>query len=383
MGDQESPRHALPEISVVKRRAYLVAMLAGMGGGLLEWVDRTPSSGITSPILLLWAIAWTWALWRNHLTVVRFELGSFVLLAFFTGAKFVDALWTSDNLAAAHQALLASGYAWLVVLAIVAFLFFDARTGLWTTAAITAVLAAVGVARFLDGGASIGDLAGFLDFERFMLYIGTVVAMLYALAFVKTHLAEAHELTEQLTQLAYLDELTGVANRRHLAETLDVEIARAARYAHPLSIIQFDLDRFKQLNDTYGHAAGDAVLKETVRRMRRQLRLGDLLGRWGGEEFLVLLPETGLSNALAVADRMRRAMGVRYFERVGRVTASFGVTTLHPGDTAASVVERTDEALYQAKAEGRDRVAVVTDDREPEPRGARPAEPAPLQRGAS
>jgi len=368
---------------VVKRRAYLVAMLAGMGGGLLEWIDRTPSSGITSPILLLWAIAWTWALWRNHLTVVRFELGSFVLLTLFTGAKFVDALWASDSLAAAHQALLASGYAWLVVLAIVAYLFFDARTGLWTTAAITAVIAGVGVARFLSGGANVSDLAGFLDFERFMLYIGTVVAMLYALAFVKTHLAEAHELTEQLTQLAYLDELTGVANRRHLAETLDVEIARAARYGHPLSVIQFDLDRFKQLNDTYGHAAGDAVLKETVRRIRRQLRLGDLLGRWGGEEFLVLLPETALSQALAVADRMRRAMSTRYQERVARVTASFGVTAYRLGDTAASVVERTDEALYRAKAEGRDRVEVVTDNRTPESGGARSGEPAPLQRGAS
>jgi diguanylate cyclase (GGDEF)-like protein len=153
------------------------------------------------------------------------------------------------------------------------------------------------------------------------------------------------------------DDLTGCHTRAHAIEVMDAELRRARRSHSPVSVIMFDLDHFKDINDRYGHLAGDAVLAAVGARMRDVLRGSDLKCRFGGEEFLVLLPETPIEGAKRVADTIRRElaeMQVTWKDRILNVTASFGVTAALPAeiDTQA-IIARADAALYHAKEQGR------------------------------
>lgn len=158
-----------------------------------------------------------------------------------------------------------------------------------------------------------------------------------------------------LEELANTDELTGLANRRKLAETARHDMRIARRYGQPLCLIVFDLDHFKEVNDTHGHAVGDAVLAAVAMRCREVMRDVDTFGRWGGEEFAVIMPQTGLEAACAMAERLRAALrGFSPVEGVS-VSASFGVAELGREDFEG-LASRADAALYRAKREGRDRV---------------------------
>jgi len=135
-----------------------------------------------------------------------------------------------------------------------------------------------------------------------------------------------------------------------------VEVSRAERYGRPLSVILLDIDRFKAVNDTHGHPVGDAVLVETAERLLTALRTSDVPGRWGGEEFLIICPETPLDTALQLAERLRHDYEVRDFPAAGRLTASFGVAAHHKGLLANDILLSVDQALYRAKNDGRNRV---------------------------
>jgi diguanylate cyclase (GGDEF)-like protein len=165
------------------------------------------------------------------------------------------------------------------------------------------------------------------------------------------------EARKRIEQLSRRDALTGLTNRRWLDEVLLLELERSQRYGAPLSVIMADLDHFKAVNDSFGHAVGDQVLKAASDALKGAARMTDVVGRYGGEEFLVLLPNTALKQALVLAERLRaglRQMPVTF--RSEPVTGSFGVTQRALGDTIASLVDRADEALYEAKHAGRDRV---------------------------
>ncbi|WP_296704618.1 sensor domain-containing diguanylate cyclase [Thiocapsa sp. UBA6158] len=164
-----------------------------------------------------------------------------------------------------------------------------------------------------------------------------------------------------LKRLATTDRLTGAHNRWSFEDVILAEIARLHRYAEPMSLLLFDVDHFKVINDTHGHQAGDTVLVELSQRVRAQLRAVDALARWGGEEFAVLLPQCTLAQAEPVAEKLRRLIASQPFAQVGRVTASFGVAGFLPQDTLDTVLKRADDALYAAKSAGRNRVCVATD----------------------
>ncbi len=159
-----------------------------------------------------------------------------------------------------------------------------------------------------------------------------------------------------LEQLAAQDKLTNLYNRRKLDESFALEVARAERYGRPLSAILLDIDHFKAVNDTYGHPVGDAVLTETADRLRAALRTSDIPGRWGGEEFLILCPETPLETAVQLAERLRQNYETRDFPVAGRLTASFGVAAHRKGRRAEDILLHADAALYRAKNGGRNRV---------------------------
>lgn len=156
--------------------------------------------------------------------------------------------------------------------------------------------------------------------------------------------------------LAITDRLTGLYNRLKLDEVLEAEITRAKRYETPLSVIILDVDYFKSVNDIHGHQVGDIVLKEVAANLLACGRKSDTLGRWGGEEFLIVLPNTNLTGALQRAQNMRASLQASSFHVVGSKTASFGVAELLQEDSEDSLIERADKALYSAKMGGRNRV---------------------------
>lgn len=169
-------------------------------------------------------------------------------------------------------------------------------------------------------------------------------------------------LHEQTVALSITDPLTGVPNRRYLFQQLDAEIARAARFSHPLTVLMIDIDHFKHLNDSAGHAAGDDVLRQVCQLMRQNLRKVDTLARYGGEEFVVLLPQISLGESLEVAEKLRRSVAEGNLEHGknqpgGKVTISVGVACL-PRDATdqAKLVDCADSALYASKRAGRDKV---------------------------
>ena len=170
------------------------------------------------------------------------------------------------------------------------------------------------------------------------------------------------ELADALAQLEFLsqrDGLTGAVNRRHMTTLLDDEVRRQRRSGRPMAIAMLDIDWFKRVNDSHGHAVGDAVLRQMTRSATEVLRTTDVLARWGGEEFLLLMPETTLAQAIEVAERVRRQVREADWSQYASalaVSISCGVSEHATEATPAQTLERADAALYRAKQQGRDRV---------------------------
>jgi diguanylate cyclase (GGDEF)-like protein len=178
-------------------------------------------------------------------------------------------------------------------------------------------------------------------------------------------LLRAFRWTEEQASEARIDALTGLANRRALEEILAAEISRAHRFAHQLAVVLLDLDRFKEINDSFGHAAGDVMLRAVSRLLTSLARQGDTVARWGGEEFVVVLPETDLAGAQRFAERLRRTIEAHAVGEM-RTSASCGVATMLPEDNVEELLGAADQALYQAKSNGRNRTESAV-------RGPRPA----------
>jgi two-component system cell cycle response regulator len=168
------------------------------------------------------------------------------------------------------------------------------------------------------------------------------------------------EYHEEIYRLTIIDGLTEIHNKRYLLEFLDREIARSSRHNRPLSLVMIDIDRFKSINDQFGHLGGDFTLRELAVRIKGNVRKEELLARYGGEEFAAVLPETPMEGALIVADRILKVVNQTPFvfeDKTFTVTISAGVVTTQgeANMTATELIRRADEKLYQAKKEGRDR----------------------------
>ena len=177
---------------------------------------------------------------------------------------------------------------------------------------------------------------------------------------VRQRTQELQRANQALEMQARSDPLTGLLNRRGLEGQFDFAIALARRSGWPLSLLTVDVDHFKRVNDTHGHGAGDQVLQGLARTLQQRLRRSDVAARIGGEEFVALLPDTGLKEAQATADALRLAVAAQEYPQVGHITISLGVSALRGGDEdgASALLQRADAALYQAKGEGRNRVCV-------------------------
>ena len=184
---------------------------------------------------------------------------------------------------------------------------------------------------------------------------------LYGCLLVVADISRQKAIERRLEQLSITDGLTGVFNRRHFENLLEIEFQKSRRHRLPLSCLMIDLDYFKRCNDTLGHLFGDAVLRESAQRIRKEIRGHDILARYGGEEFVLLLPNISASGAQEVGERIRSAIGRQLFSYDGknhRMTASIGVAGAEGEQTLLpeGLIRKADQALYHAKGSGRDRV---------------------------
>jgi diguanylate cyclase (GGDEF)-like protein len=182
--------------------------------------------------------------------------------------------------------------------------------------------------------------------------------LLDALARELGRFVERKRAEDEMKRLASTDKLTGAFNRTKFDEIIKREVERARRFDHPLAIIMFDIDHFKEINDTYGHLTGDAALRDIAALVNKLIRKIDFLVRWGGEEFVIIAPETPLDRASGLAERIRKAIAKNRFDGIKGVSASFGVTTLKKSDDIDHVLTRVDNALYKAKSSGRNQVEI-------------------------
>ena len=167
------------------------------------------------------------------------------------------------------------------------------------------------------------------------------------------------KLVENLQKAAIFDDLTGCYNKKEIEILLEKFLKEFLRYGTPLSVMMLDIDHFKKVNDTYGHLAGDFILKEVANIIKSTIRSSDACGRFGGEEFIILLPNTKLSGAMKLAERIRENIQNHKFifnDIKVPITVSIGITSASKNDSIYSLIQRVDEALYEAKNKGRNRI---------------------------
>lgn len=247
-----------------------------------------------------------------------------------------------------------SGDLWvLTIIIILSFLFYRPKQARLLSSGLFLLSAATVI--FRSSNLMDGDVASALKLIKPVIYFSICLYLIHTLSLFRNVAKSAKSKANEFEKLAYFDELTGIANRRKLTEVLMKEIESARRYNTPLSIIIFDIDHFKQVNDHYGHNYGDLVLKEVSYSVANTVRSSDSLGRWGGEEFLCILPNTNSHVAFELAERLRLGIADSLLDDGPQITASFGIAQLMNLDNIDSFINRADQALYSAKEQGRNR----------------------------
>jgi polar amino acid transport system substrate-binding protein len=193
----------------------------------------------------------------------------------------------------------------------------------------------------------------------YILLLGSIcIVLVFAiwLFLLKKEIRQKNSIEQRLKKLAHIDSLTSIFNRYMLDVTLDKEIALVKRHGNPLSVIFFDIDGFKNINDTYGHNVGDSILSELSRLISNSIRESDIFGRWGGDEFLLICLETKEEDALHLAGQLNRIIERHTFKKHVNVTCSFGVTSYREGDTRQCIMARVDRHFYEVKRSKREMI---------------------------
>ena len=340
-------------VTAVKRRVYLLGLPFAVacsvllfwleaGQGALHLVDYIGLPLLSGLKLTLWVFFWQRRGKFFVLELLLFGGVSLLLLSSLAYTVFELSVGSIGNLASI-------GY-WTSVLYTLAFLIFGVHYGLKLSLAVYLVALGVWLVGMLGGVPNPSERS--LLFQLFLTN-GLLLLLLYSFGVLieqQARQAAAHK------QEANTDLLTGLPNRRFLQAQLGGEFERAVRYQRTFSVVMLDIDGFKGLNDAFGHPVGDRVLQEVADLLRSQARTLDTVGRWGGEEFLLLLPELPLARACEVAERFRILIGEHSFIHGGPVTASLGVAELSEQETLDALLARVDRSLYDAKAGGRNRV---------------------------
>jgi diguanylate cyclase len=335
----------------VKRRVYLASCLVGLPVLLLSWLpgiqspDNVLQAYLVFPLLLVFLGWFLFGLLRGKPSLETLEKGVLpVLGTFFVVQSVSDAYLTPTK----EQYL--SNIWTLLVLAPISYLIRPLReVGLWVSF-LHLVFVLMAWLRVSIGTPWEGRLVNLILIQ---VLSGAVLALMYVQARYRELLLTSQIEQKALQKLAYADPLTGASNRRRMYQLLEEEVTKAEQ---GVCVLLLDLDHFKRINDGFGHSAGDEVLRQVVDLLKSEIRVNDTLGRWGGEEFMVLLPNTALEHAVRIADRLRYCIADLALEGLIPITASFGVAAFSSGERVEQWIDRADQALYQAKQRGRNTV---------------------------
>jgi diguanylate cyclase len=350
-------------LHALKRRFYLWAVACGLAAILLSWILQAANatitlySQITFPILTAICLGLLIGLWKRSVPLAWVELTLFTAIALALLGRLYDILYITGRAVDPDRQIAFTELLYRIPFVyVLAFLMFESRRRLLLGSLVFfAASAILGLTYGFQELRSRSDATDIYLLSRFFLANAGYIILLLVSVRLNEQYVRARTLAESMTRLAYTDPLVPIANRRELELTIAREIQRATRHHQPLSIILFDLDHFKKVNDRYGHDAGDRMLIGVCQDVRRIVRLPDILGRWGGEEFLIVAPQTDLTQAMQIAERARQAIADHAHEHMGPITASFGVAEYHPDESAQNWLKRVDAALYAAKAAGRNR----------------------------
>ena len=342
----------------LKRRHYLyllpITILAFQGGWLLLELSghtATSLSRISVPLMGLWLTGLWFAFWKLRLYPSLLVIGFLASLGLYFFLQLVHSLYLAPSGVTVAERLAQFAF-WLPALFGLSFLALGSTWGRITALLFLAFTVVVSIPFVLLRNLSTTEL-----FALLQLFLSNGV-IIYGLTILGGLIERFEAKSREFQTVAYTDVLTRISNRRQLAERLKEEIAQAQRYGTVFSIILLDIDHFKKVNDTYGHEVGDKVLCEFAEVLTLTSRTVDTVGRWGGEEFLVLLPQVALEEATLFGSRLRQRIEHHTFRRIGNMTACLGVTAYRCGDTEETLLKRADDALYDAKCGGRNRVAV-------------------------
>lgn len=335
----------IPEL---KRRLFISLMLIGIIVVLVDLLfapllDYNLLDITSSVLYVLFLTSAIWLLWRRRerqefiLFTVFFVTAFFLLLTMFQSLIRMPAQVIGEDL----LRNVSPWFVWFILLYMASFFTFRAATALRLSLTISVIVLIVLLYCIFATG-RLYPIA-LHDFALLALSNVIVALMAYPLALAQ----EKNGIT---------DFLTGLPNRNHGYNTLLSEIERTQRYGEIFAVIMFDIDFFKKINDTKGHPAGDVVLRELAAFIQERVRRTDVVCRWGGEEFLILMPHTDMASARLKADHLRQQIKNRQFNKTIQLSASFGVTMYYPFDSTSSILERADRALYRAKRNGRNLV---------------------------
>ena len=252
-------------------------------------------------------------------------------------------------------------YLWLPITYPFIFFVFKGYRALLAASLVLALVVAVSTPYGFRTLGEAGPLSGFAVLGELYVSNAIIIAVLFFFDVLQRRAQAAELEASEFRLLAHTDALTGALNRRGMGAVIASELHRTRRYGSPFSVVILDIDHFKGFNDAFGHDQGDVILTELSRVVSASLRESDHFGRWGGEEFLALLPETSLPNARKVAEAVRKLVEAHSFTHDHRVNISVGVAAYRLADTQERVVKRADLALYLAKRRGRNRVVDETE----------------------
>ena len=349
-------------IAAAKRKVFLIGTPVGVLSILAVWGiglrqnDITIANLFILPLLAMALLILTILYWRQIIHLRVFELTLYGLVLAYALFEFGSIIIKISLLNGSFNP---NFTLWLPFVYILSFLVLSTNRALLLSALFLLAMLIFGLAAWLH------FLLHRLAFPNIALLVeiyfasAFYIAVLYLVSRIKELYISEHLIAGDMSKLAMIDSLTQVDNRRLLTQLLKEEVTRAERHNLPLSVLLFDLDRFKHINDSYGHNTGDEVLQEVARELRQAIRTSDPFGRWGGDEFLVLATNTDGDQAIELAERLRESLEKCSFSKAGKVTASFGITTYQSGDSPETLIRRADMGLYKAKSGGRNRVEAV------------------------
>ncbi len=332
-----------------RRWLYLVAAFPGFISVVFIWLqkhDQEVFIRFTYPFLAAALAIWCIALLWKRIPLHRIERSVLVTITLFFFSKYIYFLYFHPLLFEQWQEIEAVFWTFAFSF-ILSYIVFPRGLALRFNLLFLGMVIAAGALRFADLGSDYT-----LELIRLETRIAGILFLVFLLAKAKDDLNLSLAEANRIQEIAYTDTLTLLPNRRGMTALLEEHLIRR----RPIAVILADVDYFKRINDTFGHDTGDKILREVGECLHYQLRASDVIGRWGGEEFLILALEEDQQRAVHLANRLRETVEAYEFSDSLPVTMSFGVTLSRERDTVKSLLQRADKAMYRAKNNGRNRV---------------------------